>query len=221
MQTTKKLEKFILTDKSIKNFDSYMKRYPELYRYTTGIVKKNIPKKVDKPVIIDLGAGPGLLSSEMGKQIPNSQIIAVDPSDKMLDLANKNVKKEGFKTLLGASDNIPLENDFADIIVSRLNLTYWNKPEDSLVEIRRVLKPGGKIVLEAINKEFPKHYLFLIKIRMFFKSAGLDVIRYHMDSYKTAYKFQHIEMLLKKTGFEITYRDYNKNYWKYLIVSKK
>jgi hypothetical protein len=56
---------------------------------------------------------------------------------------------------------------------------------------------------------------------MFFKSAGLDVIRYHMDSYKTAYKFQHIEMLLKKTDYKITYKDYNKNYWKYLIVAKK
>jgi uncharacterized protein (TIRG00374 family) len=218
---TKKFEKYVLTEKLIKNFENYMKRYPELYRYTTEIVKRNIPKKVDKPVIIDLGAGTGLLSSEIGKQIPNSQIIAIDPSDKMLDFANKNVKKEGFQTLIGASDNIPLENNFADIIVSRLNLTYWEKPADSLNEIYRVLKPGGKIIIEAINKDFPKHYLFLIKIRMYFKSAGLDVIRYHNDSYKTAYKFQHIEILLKKTGYKITYKAYNKNYWKYLIVGKK
>ena len=218
---SKKYEKFVLTDNSIKNFDSYMKRYPEHYRYTTDIVKKNIPKKVKKPVIVDLGAGPGLLSLEIDKQIPNAKIIAVDPSQKMLDLANKNVKKEGFQTMIGSSDNIPLKNDSVDIIVSRLNLTYWNKPVDSLIEIRRVLKLGGKIIIEAINKDFPNYYLFLIKIRMFFKSAGLDVIRYHMDSYKTAYKFDHIEMSLKKTGYKITYKEYKKNKWKYLIVGEK
>ncbi|MCK5030179.1 MAG: flippase-like domain-containing protein [Thermoplasmatales archaeon] len=218
---TKKLGKFVLTGKSIKKFEIYMKKYPELYRYTTEIVKKNIPKKVDKPVIIDLGAGPGLLSSEMGKQIPNAQIIAIDPSDKMLDLANKNVKKEGFKTIIGTSEHIALKNDFADIVVSRFNLTYWKKPRDSLIEIRRVLKPGGKIVLEALNKDFPKYYLFLIEIHMFFKSAGLDIIRYHLESYKTAYKIQHTERLLKNAGFKITYKEFNKNEWKYLIIAKK
>jgi uncharacterized protein (TIRG00374 family) len=217
---TKKLEKFVLTDKSIKKYESYMKKYPELYRYTTEIVKKNIPKKVDNPVIIDLGAGPGLLSLEMVKQIPNAQIIAIDPSDKMIDLANKNVKKEGFQTMIGTSEHIALENDFADIVVCRFNLTYWIKPRDSLIEIRRVLKPGGKIILEALNKDFPKYFLFLIKINMFFKSAGLDVIRYHLESYKTAYKIQHTEMLLKNEGYKITYKEFNKNEWKYLIVAK-
>jgi uncharacterized protein (TIRG00374 family) len=218
---TKKFEKYVLTDKLANNFNRYMKRYPELYRYTTEIVKRNIPKKIDKPVIIDLGAGTGLLSSEILNQIPTSQIFAIDPSEKMLDLANKNVKKEGFHTMIGASDDIPLENNFADIIVSRLNLTYWDKPADSLNEVFRVLKPGGKIIIEAINKDFPKHKLFLIKIRLYLKSAGVDIIRYHMDSYKTAYRFHQIEMLLKKTGYKLTYKDYNKDYWKYIIVGKK
>jgi uncharacterized protein (TIRG00374 family) len=218
---TKKLEKFVLTDKTIKKFESYMKKYPELYRYTTELVKKNIPKKVDKPVIIDLGSGPGLLSLEMGKQIPKAQIIAIDSSDKMLDLANKNVKKEGFQTMLGTSEHIDLENDLADIVVSRFSLTYWKKPVDSFIEIHRVLKPGGKFILEALNKDFPKFNLFLIKIHMFFKSAGLDVIRYHIEAYKTAYKIQHVEMFLKKAGYKITYKEFNKKDWKYLIVAKK
>jgi uncharacterized protein (TIRG00374 family) len=217
---TKKLDRFVLTDKTIKRFDRYMKRYPELYRYTAEIVKKNLPKKVDKPVIIDLGAGSGLLSKEMGKQIPNAKIIAIDPSEKMLGYANKNVKKEGFQTMIGTSENITLEDDFADIVVCRFNLTYWKNPRDSLIEIKRVLKPGGKIILEALNKEFPKHILFFIKINMYLKTAGQDVIKYHLESYKTAYKFQHTEVLLKKAGYKITYKEYNKNKWKYLIVAK-
>ncbi|KYK20906.1 hypothetical protein AYK24_03475 [Thermoplasmatales archaeon SG8-52-4] len=218
---TKKIDKFVLNKKTVKNFENYMKRYPELYKYLTEIVKKNIIKKIQTPTIIDLGSGPGLLSLEISKQIPKAQIIAIDPSDDMLKLANKNVKKEGFKTFRGTSDSINLENNIADIVVSRFSLTYWNSPTKSFKEIYRVLKPGGKFVLEALNKDFPKYKLFLIKLHMYFKSAGSDVIRYHIEGYKTAYKMQNVEMLLKKIGYKITYKEFIKNDWKYLIVAEK
>ncbi|KYK29160.1 hypothetical protein AYK20_00415 [Thermoplasmatales archaeon SG8-52-1] len=218
---TKKLDKFDLNEKNIKNFETYMKKYPELYKNLADIVKKYISKKVKNPIIIDLGAGPGLLSLEIVKNIPKAQIIAIDPSEIMLKFANKNVKKDGFKTIIGTSERIDLENDSADIVVSRFSLTYWKNPVKSFKEIYRVLKPGGKFILEALNKDFPKIKLFLIKIHMFFKSAGSDVIRYHIDSYKTSYKINYVEMFLKKTGYKITYKEYNKNEWKYLIIAEK
>ena len=218
---TKKIDEFVLNEKTIKNFERYMKKYPELYRYLADIVKKNISKKVSNPIIIDLGAGPGLLSLELFKQIPKAQIIAIDPSDIMLKFANENVKKEGFKTINGNSENLSLKNNYADIVVSRFSLTYWKNTTKSFNEINRVLKPGGKFVLEALNKDFPNIKLFLIKLHMLFKSAGSDVVRYHIDAYKTAYRFKDVEMFLKKTGYKITYKEYNKNDWKYLIVAEK
>ena len=218
---TKKIDEFVLNEKTIKNFEHYMKKYPGLYRYLADIVKKNISKKVSNPVIIDLGAGPGLLSLELFKQIPKAQIIAVDPSDIMLKFANDNIKKEGFKTINGTSENIDLKNNYADIIVSRFSLTYWKNPTKSFNEIHRVLKPGGKFVFEALNRDFPKTKLFLIKLQMFFKSAGSDVIRYHIEAYKTAYRYKDVEMFLKKTGYKITYKEYSKKDWKYLIVAEK
>jgi uncharacterized protein (TIRG00374 family) len=218
---TKKLDKFDLNEKNIKNFETYMKKYPELYEYLAEVVKKNISKKVKNPIIIDLGAGPGLLSLEISKKIPKAQIIAIDPSEIMLKLANKNVKKKGFKTIIGNSEKICLENNSADIVVSRFSLTYWKNPKKSFDEIYRVLKPGGKFIVEALNKDFPKIKLFLIKIHMFLKSAGSDVVRYHIESYKTAYKIKNVEMFLKKTGYKITRKEYNKNEWKYLIIAEK
>lgn len=217
---TKKLSELFMDEKAVEKFSRYMKKYPEIYRHLTDIVKKNIPNIISKPVIVDLGAGPGLLSLEMSKQIPNAKINAVDPSDKMLKMANKNVKKEGFLTMLGTSESIPLEKDTVDIVVSRLSLTYWKKPKDSFLEIRRVLKPGGKLVLEALNKDFSKWKLFMMKTHMFFKTAGLDVIRYHSEAFKTAYKIQHIEQLLTNTGFKITYKEANEKDWKFILVSE-
>ena len=218
---TKKSEKYKLTDNTIKKFVSYMRRYPELYTHTAEIVRQNIPKKVTKPVIVDLGAGPGYLSEAIAEIIPKSQIIAVDPSEKMLEHAKKEVKFENFETMFGDSVNIPIADSFADIIVSRFTLTYWEKPKESFIEIKRILKPGGRLVLESLNKNFSRLKLFAIKTHMFFKLAGLDVIRYHSDAFKTAYSINQVEHFLKNSGFKIISKEVDEKDWKFILVSEK
>jgi ubiquinone/menaquinone biosynthesis C-methylase UbiE len=218
---TKNFNTSSINEKTVERFSNYMKRYPEFYRNLAGIVKSNIPKNVDKQVIVDLGMGPGLLSLEMSKQISNATIIGIDSSEIMLKMTKINVTKDGFQTIHGASENIPLKSNSVDIIVSRFSLAYWKKPIESFSEIHRVLKPGGKFILEALNQDFSKLRLFLIKIHMFFKSAGVDVIRYHSEAFKIAYKIQHIEQLLNKKGFKITNKEADEKDWKFIVVAKK
>ncbi|HEY0087671.1 MAG TPA: flippase-like domain-containing protein, partial [Candidatus Lokiarchaeia archaeon] len=218
---TRRLKNIIIDDKIVERFSNYIKKYPDVYRYLADIVKKNISNKISKPVVLDLGSGPGLLSLEISKQLTNSTVIDIDPSDKMLNFAKKNVKYNGFHTLLGKSENIPLKNDTIDVVVTRFSLPYWKKPMNSFKDIYRVLKPDGKFVIEELNRDFPKFKLFLINIHMFFKSAGFDLIRYHSDAYKTAYKIQDLETLLEKVGFKIIYREAKDKDWKYIIVAEK
>jgi glycosyltransferase 2 family protein len=218
---TKKFSKLFLNEKSAERFSNYMKKYPELYRYLAAIVKENISNEITNPMIVDLGVGPGLLSEEIINQIPKAKVVGVDPSEKMLNLANKNVKKDVFMTMLGNSEKIPLEKSTVDVVVSRFSLTYWKNPKDSFKEINRILKPGGVIVLEALNKRFSKLRLFAIKTHMFFKGAGSDVIRYHSDAFKTAYEIEKVERFLKNSGFDIIYKESNKKDWKFVLVSEK
>jgi len=218
---TKKLNKFSLNEKTAERYSEYMKKFPELYSYLINIVKKNITKNVEKPVIIDLGTGPGLLYLEINKQIPKAKVIGIDPSDKMLMVANKNIKNNNFKIIRGIAEKIPLKNDSVDIVVCRFSITYWEKPETGFNEIFRVLKPGGKIILEVLNKDFPKWKLFIIKIRMFINKAGNEVIRYHSDSYKNAYTVNQVESFLRNANFKITYKQWKKKDWKFIIVGEK
>ncbi len=218
---TKKSNKFVLNEKNIKSFENYMKKFPELYRYLGDIVKKNIKKSVKKPHIIEIGIGPGLLSRELSKMIPNAKISGVDPSEKMLKRASKNVKNEDFTAIRGSSEKIPVKDNSIDIVVSRFSLTYWKNPIDSFNEIHRVLKSEGKIVFEVLNKEFPGWKLFLIKIKMFFSSASSEIIRYHTEAYKTAYTIDSVKSILKKTGFEVVSLEGAKKDWRFIVVAKK
>jgi len=213
--------KFVLTDNTVKKFESYMRRYPKFYQGLAEIVKKNISKKIKKPIIVDIGVGPGILTAEVKKKVPEAKIFGVDPSDKMLKAANKNVNSKDFQAMLGTSEKIPLQSNFADVVLSRFSLTYWKKPVDSFLEIKRVLKPGGRLVLEALNKDYPKLRLFITKIHMNFKLAGDDLIKYHVDAYKTAYRIQDVERILKKSGFKITFKDSVEKDWKFTIVAEK
>jgi len=211
----------MLDDQLIARFENYMQRFPKLYFSLTEIVKKFIPESVVKPVIVDLGAGPGLLSFEMAKQIPDAMILGVDPSKEMLNFANKKIKSENFKAVVGGSEKIPMESGKADIVVSRFTLAYWDSLENGLREIHRVLRSDGALVLEALNKDFPKWKLLTIKVQMHLRSATKDVIRYHVDAYKTAYGFNEVSDFLTNTGFEIVYSEYKKKDWKFIIVAKK
>ena len=200
------------------HFEKYMKRYPQLYHCLADIIKKNITDNIKKPVILDLGIGPGLLSKEINKVLPEAHIIGVDPSEEMLRLSKKNAYVE---TKVGCAENIPMENNSVDVVVCRFNLSYWKDPKKGFSEINRVLKPGGKFVIEALNKDFSYLKLFVIRIFMILKRSGFDISRYHFGAYKTAYSMDCVKKLFRDASFEIVYSEGEKKDWRYVFIGKK
>lgn len=199
-----------------------MKKFTDLYASLSKIVQTHTNRP--HPVILDLGCGPGLLSVEIKKQIPDSMVVGIDPLIKMLVLANKNMKESnvsGFHPLRGISEKIALKNESIDTIASRFSLAYWKNPNQSFSEMHRVLKPGGKIIFEALNKEFPRWKLFCIKIGMLLNHSGRDVSKYHVDAYDFAYTQKEVEMFFQKAGFTILKKEGKKNEWKFLVVAEK
>ena len=212
----------MVDDKTAEEFAAYMKKFIDLYEYLASVVQRH--SSTSHPFILDLGAGPGLLSVEIFRKIPQATIIGIDPLIKMLQLANGNVKNADFQTfepVVGVSENIPLKDNTVDMIASRFSLPYWTRPNKSFQEMMRVLKPGGKVVLEALNRDFPTWKLLLIKIRMLFNRAGRDVTRYHVDAYKLAHTIEQVEQFFTDAGFTISEKEGKKNEWRFIIVAEK
>jgi ubiquinone/menaquinone biosynthesis C-methylase UbiE len=212
----------LIDDKTAEQFATYMKKFSDLYVYLSNIVQEYTRTK--EPYILDLGAGPGLLSVEILKLIPGATIIGLDPLQKMLLLAKENANQsgiQGFFPLVGVSEKIPLKDQSIDVIVSRFSLPYWKDPSAAFLEMHRILKPQGKIVLEALNKEFSMWKLFGIKIGMLWNNAGRDVTKYHVDAYKLAHTQGEVEAFFNKSGFSILKKEGKKNEWKFIIVAEK
>ncbi len=208
---------FKFSNQECDQFERYMRKYPLLYQQLAEQVKE-VVESIDQPVIIDLGVGPGLLSHELQRIIPQGRIIGIDPSEEMIKIAKKNTDGE---VRLGAAEKIPVKSNYADMVITRYTLTYWKNPNQGFQEVFRVLKPGGVFIIEALNKDFSRVRLLLIKIHMFLKKSGYSVAQYHVDAYKTAYTMKSVIDLFEKNGFSIVQKDFKKNDWMFTLIGKK
>jgi ubiquinone/menaquinone biosynthesis C-methylase UbiE len=206
----------LVDEVTAKAFANYMRKYPDLYECLAQVVQKHSSGK--KPIIVDLGVGPGLLAVEILKKMPNARLVGIDPSVSMLKLAKQNV---GFENIQSISESIPLLSNSVDMIVSRFSLAYWKKPNDSFAEMHRVLKSGGKVVLEALNRDYPNWRLSLIKLHMNLNRAGAEVVKYHIDAFKDAYTIEQVKQFFTSARFSIVESISNKKDWKFIVVAKK
>jgi len=101
----------------------------------------------EKAKILDVGTGPGavaLLLADMGHCV-----IGLDRSEEMLKKARENAKRLGlpvdFKQ--GDAESIPFECGSFNVVVSRNVLWTLPNPIVALSEWKRVLRPGGTLVV--------------------------------------------------------------------------
>jgi ArsR family transcriptional regulator len=78
------------------------------------------------------------------------KVIAVDSSEKMVEYGAGVARSHGVKNLeyrLGDLEDLPLEDGEADLALLHQSLHHAIHPEKALEEARRVLRPGGRVVV--------------------------------------------------------------------------
>lgn len=93
--------------------------------------------------ILDVGCGTGIIRD----LYPENDITGIDISPGML-------KYHKGKFVQGSADNMPFDNNSFDFIVCRSLLHHLPDAEAGLIEMKRVLRPGGKIVMWETNKSW-------------------------------------------------------------------
>ena len=104
--------------------------------------------------VVDLGSGAGNDCFVARKLVGESgRVIGLDMTQKMIDKARKNVEKLGFENVefvKGDIEEMPLEDNLADVVVSNCVLNLVPDKQKAFSETFRILKTGGHFSISDI-----------------------------------------------------------------------
>jgi len=100
--------------------------------------------------VLDVAAGTGEQTIRAAQRVgPSGYVLATDVSASMLDLAAEAIRDAGLsnaETRLMDAANIDLEADSFDAVICRQGLMLFPERGKALVGMRRVVKPGSRVV---------------------------------------------------------------------------
>lgn len=99
--------------------------------------------------VLDIAAGAGEPAITAAKRVgPAGSVLATDISPTILSYAAAAAKRQGIDNLTVAvmdGENLELPDGTFDVVLSRVGLIYFPDRQRALAEIRRVLKPSGRL----------------------------------------------------------------------------
>ncbi|WP_051691688.1 class I SAM-dependent methyltransferase [Pedobacter borealis] len=137
---------------------TYVENYTmveHLHRYSMLI---NLVK--DK-IVLDIASGEGYGSHLLSNTA--SFVYGVDIDNESVKHANAKYAKKNLTYRQGSASQIPIENFTIDVVVSFETLEHHDQHEEMLTEIKRILKPGGLLIMSTPEKVIPENNPFHVK----------------------------------------------------------
>ena len=111
--------------------------------------------------VLDVGCGTGYFARLLARAVgPEGLVVGIDPSPEMITYASRKAGRvRNCQFRVGTAESLDLPAEHFDVVVSSLVLHHL--PEDlrmpALREMRRVLRPGGKLLVA--EAQMPRHGL--------------------------------------------------------------
>ncbi len=163
--------------------------------------------------ILDIAAGTADISIKAFEYITPTQIIGIDVSEKMLEIGAEKVAKAGLsdKITLKVEDvsKMNFADESFDAAITSFGIRNFDKLEESIREVHRVLKPKGKfVILEMSEPRLPivkQGYLLythtLIKFAARTLSNDPKAYKYLTDSMEAFPQGKEFIAILNQNGF--------------------
>lgn len=152
--------------------------------------------------VLDLGSGAGndvfVVRSILGE---TGTVIGVDMTEAMVEKARENNAKLGFQNVefvLGEIENLPLEANSVDVVISNCVLNLVPDKARAFSEISRVLRPGGRFSISDIvtSGELPEQ--IRAAAEMYAGCIAGALIKQHYIEIAAAAGFHNIAVLKEK-----------------------
>ena len=159
--------------------------FPRWHRKLISFIKIK-----SSPIILDVSCGVGSMLEMIGKKIASAKLYGIDLSESMINFAKYHYPNYFF--IIGNAEQLPFEDGKFDIITNSIAFHHYSNPELFLMEVFRVLKPGGQFLLMDVSPNGNQK-------RKFFNFSAKYIIRDGHVSFKTS---NEIMEMLKQIGFK-------------------
>lgn len=116
--------------------------------------------------ILEIGFGTGHSLVELAKSVgPEGKVYGIDLSENMLEISKKRARRlkleDRMELSCGDAVHLPYESETLDGVFMSFTLELFDTPDIIVVlsECKRVLKPGGKIVIVAMSRVRPRGFI--------------------------------------------------------------
>jgi SAM-dependent methyltransferase len=132
-------------------------------------------------VVLDLGAGTGLFVRAFAEWFPDVRVVAVEPSPDMRSAS-------GLPMLAGDACAVPLPDASVDVVWMSTVVHHVRDLAAAGAELRRVLRPGGVVVLRSLFRE---------------RHGGVGLFRFFPEAVRALSSFPTVEEVADGMGFVV------------------
>jgi ubiquinone/menaquinone biosynthesis C-methylase UbiE len=108
-------------------------------------------------LVLEIGPGPGYSSIELAKLVEHVQVVCLDASRTMIEIARRHVEEEGLAERItfreGVAHRLPFPDERFDLVFSSGSLHEWREASKAFQEMHRVLKSGGRVRVTDLRRD--------------------------------------------------------------------
>lgn len=171
-------------------------------------------KSHNPQMILDVATGTADVAIEMSKRLSPTKIVGLDISKEMLEVGKKKINKRNLQNVIeleeGDSENLPFKDNTFDAITVAFGVRNFENLEQGLQEMKRVLKPNGRLVILEFSKPtifpfkqlFNFYFAYILPFIGKFTSKDPRAYKYLYESVQAFPDGSKFVEVLKKTGFK-------------------
>jgi len=197
------------------NTGEMMKEFVELARR----ISREIPQGSR---VLEVAPGPGYFCIELAK-LGSFDITGVDISHTMVKIATKKASEAGIHARFqqGSASNLPFPSGSFDFLLCRAAFKNFAKPVDALMEMCRVLLPGGRAVIIDLKRNASPEEISrgIDEMKLTRINGILTKLAFKTMLLKSAYTREEFEWMISGVGFSEVKID--ENYMGFEITMRK
>jgi len=157
-----------------------------------AIIQRIQAEAGNRPIrVLDVGCGTGVFAARIRGALPNAQVFGIDLVAGMLAKGSDRWKRhaDGVFPVQADSERLPFARGTFDVVTCANSFHHYPHQDRALEEMRRVLKPGGRLMLVDGYRDRPwgwliydvcvagvegaVHHASAARLRELFAAAGL------------------------------------------------